>query len=483
LSTGKTLTIATGADPEDYLPRLAWTPKGQLVLTRMNRHQNHLWLLSVDPSSGKVETLMEETSIYYLDLHEPHFLSDGSGFIWQSEKSGFNHLYRYDMKGKEKAALTKGNFDVTGWYGVDEKNEQVFYQAASANAMQREIFSVNLKGKKTQKISDVAGFHSAQFSGNFDYYIHSYSTLNDPPRFAVRDRNGRLVRELEQNDRVRNLQKTYGTVAAEFFQVPLNYEKDQPGGPWQGYLNGFMMKPNHTPAGTKHPVLMFAYGGPGSQQALDQWKGANYWWFQMLVQQGFVVVCVDNRGTGARGEAFKKATYLQLGKLETIDQIAAARFMGTQPFVDAGRIGIFGWSFGGYLSSLCLLKGNDVFNSAIAVAPVTNWKWYDSIYTERYMRTHKENPNGYEDNSPVNFAEQLQGNYLLVHGLTDDNVHFQHSAEMYNELIKNDKQFDSMIYPNRNHGIGDKAARMHLYRTMTQFLMEKLAKETGAAKP
>ena len=478
LETQKTLEINTGAEKEDYLPRITWTPKGSLCITRMNRHQNHLWLITAQPTSGKTAVLMEETNPSYLDLHEPLFLTDGSGFIWQSEKSGFNHLYRYDMKGKEKAALTKGNFDVTAFYGVDEENQQVFYQAAAVSPMQREIYFASLNGKNTKKISDAPGFHTAQFSGNFDYWINSFSTLNDPPRFAVLDRMGTVVRTLEQNERVHQIQEEYGTVPATFFQIPLNYEATEEGGPWNGHLNAFMIRPKNSPEGTKHPVLMFAYGGPGSQQALDQWKGQNYWWFQMLVQQGFVVVCVDNRGTGARGEAFKKATYLQLGKLEAIDQIAAARHIGQLPFIDAAKIGIFGWSFGGYLSSLCLLKGGKTFNSAIAVAPVTNWKWYDSIYTERYMRTHQENPKGYEENSPVNFAELLDGNYMLVHGLTDDNVHFQHSAEMTNELIKYNKQFKGMIYPNRNHGIGDKAARLHLYRAMTQFLHEHLGNPT-----
>ena len=474
LASSKITTVESGAEKEDYLPRIAWTPGGKLCLTRMNRHQNHVWLLLADAASGKTTTLLEETNQYYLDLHEPHFLADGSGFVWESEKSGFNHLYRYDMNGKEKAALTKGDFDVTAFYGLDEKNGLFYYQAASVNAMQREVFSANLKGKKVTKISGTAGMHSAQFSGNFDYWINSYSTLNDPPRYCVRDRSGKMVRELEQNDKVRNLQKEYGTVPAEFFKVPLEYSATDEGGPWQGYLNGFQMKPANSVPGTKHPVLMFVYGGPGSQQALDQWKGANYWWFQMLVQQGYMVVCVDNRGTGGRGEEFKKMTYMQLGKLETQDQIAAAKFLGTQPDVDKSRIGIFGWSYGGYMSSLCLLKGNEVFKSGIAVAPVTNWKWYDSVYTERYMRTHEENKKGYEENSPVNFTDQLKGNYLLVHGLTDDNVHFQHSAEMSNQLISNDKQFDAMLYPNRNHGISDKAARMHLYRTMTKFLDENL---------
>jgi dipeptidyl-peptidase 4 len=478
LESQKTLRVETGADPDDYFPRLTWTPGGALCLTRLNRHQNHLRLLVCDPM-GQCRTLLEETSKYYLDLHEPHFRPDGS-FVWQSPRSGYDHLYLHDAKGKQVTALTSGDYDVTAFYGVDEKNGLVYYQAASVNAMQREVFSVNLKGKKRNQLSSAEprnppgfGYHGAQFSSTFDYWVNSFSTLNSPPQYAVRDRKGKIIRQLEQNDALRAKQTEYGTVPVEFFQTN---GTAQP-------LNGWMMRPANVPEGTQLPVLMFVYGGPGSQQVLDQWKGANYWWFQMLVQQGYVVACVDNRGTGARGDEFKKMTYLQLGKLETEDQIASAQYLGTLPFVDKNRIGIFGWSYGGYMSSLALLKGKEVFEAAIAVAPVTNWKWYDSAYTERYMRTHAENPTGYEDNSPTNFADQLEGKYLLVHGLADDNVHFQHSAEMANQLIAKNKQFDAMLYPNRNHGIGDKAARLHLYRLMTNFLNENLKGAEKSAKP
>ncbi len=222
---------------------------------------------------------------------------------------------------------------------------------------------------------------------------------------------------------------------------------------------------------------MYLYGGPGSQEATDSWKGQNYWWFQMLAQQGYVIACVDNRGTGGRGEEFKKMTYLKMGHYETIDQIEAAKKLGSLPFVDPNRIGIFGWSYGGFMSSLCLFKGSDVFKAAIAVAPVTHWKWYDTIYTERYMRTPAENPEGYEDNSPVLFADRLKGNYLLVHGTGDDNVHFQNTEEMVNALIKANKQFDTYFYPNRNHGISGGPTRLHLFTKMTSFLNEKLMKD------
>lgn len=462
---------------DDYLPRIAWTPTGKLCITWMNRHQSiqRFWL--ADPGSGNCRLLLEEKSKYYLDLNDISFLSDGSGFVMQSEKSGFNHLYRYNMNGKQKKALTKGKWDVSAFYGIDEKNGRVYFQAAAKNPMQRELYATTLSGKRPRKISAMKGNNDAQFSSTFEYFVNTFSTANTPPQYAVFTRKGKLLRSLEQNEDIHAKQGTYGTIPVEFF----NFKTSE-----NVQLNGWMIKPTAPEYKDQElPVLMYVYGGPGSQQVTDSWKGANYWWFQMLAQQGYVVACVDNRGTGGRGEEFKKMTYKQLGHYEVIDQIEAAKHLGSLPFIDANRIGIFGWSYGGYMSSNCILKGNDVFKAAIAVAPVTNWKWYDSVYTERYMQTHEENEKGYEENSPINFADKLEGSYLLVHGLADDNVHFQHTAEMANQLISNNKQFDTMIYPNRNHGIRGDNARIHLFTLMTNFLNEQLkGKPIGeVAKP
>lgn len=451
---------------DDYIPRIVWTPGGQLCLTWMNRHQNiqRLWL--AETQTGSCQLLLEEKNQYYIDLHDIDFLSDGTGFIMQSEKSGYNHLYRCDMSGKQVAALTRGDREVTAYYGYDEKNGMVYFQAAMNDPSRREIYAAGIGGDKMKKISQEEGTCSAQFSSTYDYYVYSFSAANRPPAYSVCDREGKVVRELEKNTALQEKMSAYGTLPVKFFQFTTSEKVT---------LNGWMIRPEGGAYdGKQLPVLMFVYGGPGSQQVTDSWRGANYWWFQMLAQQGYVIACVDNRGTGARGEAFKKVTYKQLGHYEVADQTEAAKYLGTLPFVDPKRIGIFGWSYGGYMSSNCLLKGNGVFKAAIAVAPVTNWKWYDSVYTERYMQTYQENKEGYEQNSPVNFADQLQGNYLLVHGIADDNVHFQHSAEMVNKLIAANKQFDSMVYPNRNHGIGGGNARIHLYTLMTRFLDEKL---------
>ncbi len=341
----------------------------------------------------------------------------------------------------------------------------VFYQAATDSPMDRQIYSVSLDSKSRVKISQKPGTNSAQFSSTFDYYTLQHSTINVAPSYSAFNIKGDLIRNIETNDHIAVLQDAYQTQSAEFFTFSTS-ENVQ--------LNGYMIKPVGFDPGKQYPVFMTVYGGPGSQQVTDSWKGNNYWWFQMLAQNGYIVACVDNRGTGGRGEEFKKMTYMQLGHYETIDQIEAAKYLASQPYIDGRRIGIYGWSYGGYMSTNCILKGNDVFKAAIAVAPVTHWKWYDTIYTERYMRTLDENENGYNLNSPVYFADRLKGHYLLVHGMGDDNVHFQHTAEMVNALVKANKQFDTYFYPNRNHGIYGDNARIHLWTKMNQFIFEKL---------
>ncbi|MFK7806537.1 MAG: S9 family peptidase [Saprospiraceae bacterium] len=455
-----------GSDYE-YIPRIKWTQNANtLCVTKMNRHQNELQLVLVDATTGKAKPMLTEKNKYYIDITDDlTFLENGKQFIWSSEKDGYNHIYLHDLSGKMIRQITSGDYDVTAMYGVDEKNGRVFYQAAAKSPMQREIYSIDLNGKKKKQLTKMEGTNSAQFSSTFDYFVNTHSSSNKASTYTVYDRKGQVLRTIEDNAAIADLQKSFGTTPVEFFNFKTS----------EGVtLNGWMIKPANFQAGKKYPVLQYVYGGPGSQTAQDQFGSFNYWWHQMLAQKGYIVVSVDNRGTGARGQEFKKMTYQQLGKYETIDQIETAKYLASQDYVDADRIGIWGWSYGGYMSSLALLKGNDVFKTAIAVAPVTNWKWYDSIYTERYMRTSKENPEGYADNSPVYFADQLKGNYLIVHGIADDNVHFQNTTEMVNALVMANKQFDTYFYPNRNHGIYGGPTRLHLYNKMTRFLMEKL---------
>lgn len=454
-------------EEEHYIPRIKWTKvPGTFMIFKMNRHQNHLELILAEAETGKMRKVMEEKSDYYIDITDDiRFLESGDRFIWSSEKCGYNHLYLYTLDGTEVRPLTKGNYDVTDFYGVDEKRNKIYYQSVEKSPLQRHVYSVGLNGKNKSLLTPKEGTNDAQFSSTFDYFVNTHSTINTPPTYKVYDNQSKLVRVIEDNNQLKNIQDVVDTNPVKFFDFTTSQNVD---------LNGWMIKPKNFDETQKYPVFMYQYGGPGSQQVTDAWKGQNYWWFQMLADMGYVVACVDNRGTGGRGEEFKKMTYLQLGHYETIDQIEAAKYLGNLSYTDPSRIGIFGWSYGGYMSTLALLKGNDIFKAAIAVAPVTNWRWYDTVYTERYMRTEEENPKGYAENSPINFAGRLKGNYLLVHGMGDDNVHFQHTVEMANALIAANKQFDTYFYPNRHHGISGGNTRLHLYTKMTNFLEDKL---------
>ncbi|MEM6770488.1 MAG: prolyl oligopeptidase family serine peptidase, partial [Bacteroidota bacterium] len=456
-----------------YLPRVQWTTKDHVLSAQFqNRHQNKLELRTYNLKSNTIDVVLTEESKYYVDVHDNlTFLPDGKQFIWTSERSGYNHIYLHSLRGNASAfQVTSGKCEVTNFYGVHDG--QVYFQAAKKSPMQREVYVKKIKGRDIPRaLAAEPGTSSAQFSDTYDYFVLTHSTINSPATVMVMDGTGKPVREIIDNATLAQKMKRYGWQPVEFFDF-----KTEEG----TTLNGYMIKPKNVDNGQEHPLLMHVYGGPGSQQVLDNWRGANMAWFQMLVQQGFVVAVVDNRGTGARGELLKKQTYLTLGKQETEDQIAAAKWLGAKSFIDANKIGIFGWSYGGFMALHCILQGSDVFAAAISVAPVTNWKWYDTIYTERYMRTYAENKEGYDENSPIHYADQLKGDLLLVHGMGDDNVHFQHTAEMANALIMNNKQFDTYFYPNRNHGIYGGPTRLHLYTKMTNFLVESIG---PAVKP
>lgn len=469
LSNNETVMVDVGEETDQYIPRIKWTKDpNQLCVYRLNRHQNKIELLLADAQSGETKVMLTEESQYYIAeavFDNLIFLPDGKRFVWTSERNGWHHIYLYDMGGYMLKNLTSGDWEVSTLYGFDEKRNQLIFQAAKKNAKEREIYAVSIDGGEVTPVANEKGWNSAQFSTTFDYYVLNHSTINTPPVYKVFKENGEEMRLIEDNAMLVNQVQDVEMPKATFFSFTTS----------EGVaLNGYEILPANFSPNIKYPVLMYVYGGPGSQNVVDRWGGTRQMWLRMLAQQGFAVYCVDNRGTGGRGEAFKKMTYLQLGKYETVDQIEAAKFIGSKSYIDEDNIAIFGWSYGGYMSSLCILKGSDAFKSAIAVAPVTSWKWYDTIYTERYMRTVEENPDGYYDNSPVYFADRLKGNYLLVHGIGDDNVHFQHTAEMANALIKANKQFETYFYPNRNHGIYGDNARLHLYTKMTNFLQETL---------
>lgn len=467
LNSKKTTKANINLEEEFYIPRIKWTlDENVLSVQRMNRHQNQLDFILVDAKDGSSQTIFSENDAAYIDVTDNlTFLNDGKYFIWTSEKSGYNHIYLYNLKGKQVRQITKGNYDVTDFYGIDESNNTVYFASSERSPMHRDVYAVQLNGKNKKTLTNKTGTNSATFSTNYKYFINQYSNANSPYYFSLFDAKGNEVRMLKDNSNLKNSLAEYALSQKEFFNFKTTEGID---------LNGWMMKPHNFDETKQYPVFMYLYGGPGSQQVTDSWGGYNFLWYQMLTQQGYIVACVDNRGTGARGSEFKKCTYQQLGKLETEDQIEANRYLANLPYVDGSRIGIFGWSYGGYMSSLCLLIGAEEFKMAIAVAPVTNWRYYDSIYTERYMRTPQENTSGYDDNSPINHVEKLKGKYLLVHGSADDNVHYQNTMEMTNALVNANKQFDLFIYPNKNHGIYGGYTRLHLFTKMTNFIKENL---------
>ncbi|MCP4440690.1 MAG: S9 family peptidase [Aureispira sp.] len=451
---------------EHYIPRINWTPDNQLLVTHLNRHQNHLTLYLANPKNGKAKSMLTEKNEYFIDITNNLRFLKNKQFIWTSDQDGYSHIYLYNMKGKKVRQLTKGEFDVIEFYGIDEESGRLYFQAAVEGAMNRGVYWVTLESDELHALHTEKGVNSAQFSSTFQYYVNTHSHATSPPHFKVYETEGnKLVRTIEENNSLKERLTKYNMGTMEFFKFKNTDDVE---------LNGWMIKPSNFDPSKKYPVFMYVYGGPGRQTVMNEWGGSNYMWFQMLAEKGYIVVSVDNRGTDARGQAFRKSTYMQLGKYETIDQIEAAKYLGKQAYVDSTRIGIFGWSFGGYLSSLCLAKGADVFKMAIAVAPVINWKWYDTIYTERFMRTPKENNDGYEQNSPINFAHLIKGKYLLVHGMADDNVHFQNAAEMAKALIERNIPFDEAYYPNKNHGIYGGYTRSHLYNRMTNFVLENL---------
>jgi dipeptidyl-peptidase-4 len=465
LKSQQTKEINVGKDFE-YLPRMEWTKDANsLYAFRMNRHQNHLDFLLIDAQTAESKVLFSETDKYYIDVHDnTTFLANGKQFIWTSEKSGYKHLYLVSLEDGAMQQITNGNWEVTSYHGMNEEGT-IFYTSTEEGAINRSLYSIQTDGTQKVKLSEKTGTNAATFSKGMKYFINNYSTANTPPHFSLHNAAGKKIRTLKDNSELSATMSNYQLSPKTFFSFTTSEEVE---------LNGWMIKPPHFDENKEYPVFMFLYGGPGSQQVLNSWGWSNYFWYQHLAQQGYIVACIDNRGTGGRGAEFKKMTYQQLGKYETIDQIEANKYLGSLPYVDASRIGIQGWSYGGYMSSLAITKGADVFKMAIAVAPVTNWRYYDNIYTERYMRTPAENASGYDDNSPINHVDKLKGKYLLIHGTADDNVHVQNAYEMVHALVKANKQFDQFMYPDKNHGIYGGNTRLHLYRLMTDYILENL---------
>ena len=467
VKANSTKEIKLGNYSDFYIPRIKWTNEAQTLSVQvLNRHQNNLDLIFVDANSGTPKVVLNEKDKAYVDITDNlTFLNDNS-FVWTSEKDGYNHIYHYGKTGKLINQVTKGDWEVTGYYGFDNKTGSIFYQSVENGSINRDVYRISLNGKNKVRLSTQTGTNSATFSPNFEFFINSFSSASEPTSYALHNaKDGKQVKSIVTNDALKSKLDGFSLPKKEFMVITT--EKGHK-------LNAWMIKPADFDAAKKYPVFMYQYSGPGSQQVNNEWNSADDYWFMMLAQQGYIVACVDGRGTGYKGAEFKKVTYKELGKYEVEDQIDAARVFGKYNYVDASRIGIFGWSYGGFMSSNCILKGNDVFKMAIAVAPVTNWRFYDSVYTERYMQTPQENASGYDSNSPINHVEKLKGAYLLVHGTGDDNVHVQNTMLMVNALVNANKQFDWAIYPDKNHGIYGGATRLQLYTKMTNFIKEKL---------
>lgn len=467
LKTNTTKKINLGNYTDFYIPRIKWTnDNNTLSVHVMNRHQNNLDLHFVDANSGNTQIILNEKDKAYIDVTDNLTFLEDNSFIWTSEKDGYNHIYHYDKNGKLKKQITSGNWEVTNYYGFDEKNKTIYYQSVENGSINRDVYSIKINGKSKTRLSSKTGTNNAIFSPNFQYFINTYSSAINAPTFTLNEsKTGALIKQIVINNEIEEKLAQYNIAPKEFFTLTTSKGNE---------LNAWMIKPKNFDTSKKYPVFMYQYSGPGSQSVANQWNSSNDYWYYMLAQKGYIVVCVDGRGTGYKGAEFKKVTYKELGKYEVEDQIDAAKIIGNYPYVDKSRIGIFGWSYGGFMSSNCILKGNDVFKTAIAVAPVTSWRYYDSVYTERYMQTPQENASGYDDNSPINHVEKLKGNYLLIHGTADDNVHVQNTMKMIEALVQANKQFDWAIYPDKNHGIYGGKTRLQLYTKMTNFILEKL---------
>ncbi|WP_373059676.1 S9 family peptidase [Zunongwangia sp. H14] len=469
LASAESEKVELGDYEDFYIPRIKWTQKPMLLSVQViNRHQNDLDLIFVDASDNSKKVVLNEQDEAYIDITDNLTFLEDNSFIWTSEKDGYNHIYHYDESGKLINQVTSGDWEVTDYYGFDKKNNRIYYQSTEDGSVNRTVYSIKPNGKDKMKLTDKTGTNSADFSADYTYFINSFTNTSTPYVFTLhRAKDGKLLREIKDNSELLEKEAPYNFSPKEISTIEVNGND----------LNMWMIKPQNFDENKEYPLLMFQYSGPGSQSVSNTYFNTNDYWYQLLADEGFIIACVDGRGTGFRGADFKKVTQLELGKYEVEDQISAAQELGERSYIDKNRIGIWGWSYGGFMASNCILQGNDTFAMAIAVAPVTSWRFYDSIYTERYMTTPQENASGYDNNSPINHVEKLKGDFLLVHGGGDDNVHLQNTMRMVEALVQANKQFQWAIYPDKDHGIYGGNTRLHLYTMMTNFLRENLKEE------
>ena len=460
-----TRSVDVPMDEDGYIPRIRFTnDSDQLAVMTLNRNHNRFDMYFVNPRSTVSRLILREESKYYIDsewFDSIYFLDNA--FTYISERDGFSHIYIYGITGTLQKQLTTGNFDVTAILAVDEQSKSVYYQAADTSPLQRSVFKINIDKGVPQKLSQKPGYNSAAYSSNGKFYINNWSDFNNPAIYTLHDSSGKQLRMLEDNRKVREDVIAAGFPSRELISAPAADGVTK--------LNGWVLKPADFNPGKEYPVVMIQYSGPNSQQVLDRFNAA---WYYALLQEDIIVACVDGRGTGARGEEFRKNTYLNLGIVESDDQIAAARYLGSLPYIDEDRIGIWGWSYGGYNVLMSMSRGSGAFKAGVAIAPVTDWRFYDTVYTERFMRTPQQNYEGYVNGSAITHAGNLEGNLLLIHGTSDDNVHFQNSVEYARALIRENKHFEMFVFPDKNHFISGENTSRYLYDKIINWFSKNL---------
>lgn len=467
LLTQQLTKLDLGDNTNCYFPRVYWLPNSKdVVVLKLNRHQNQLDFIRYNTQTRQQNIVYTDKNDKWLDVTgDYYFLKDNKTMLVSSARDGYNHIYKVTMGGSV-SQLTSGKWEVTGIQYVNEAKQQIFYLSNESATLNCDLYVIDFNGQKKKMLSSGDGWNTTEFSPNGNFYRNEYSNLNTLPIYTIHDSKGKELRVLNDNKHVKQNMDEYGFVNRELFTFTTD----------EGVaLNGWIMKPADFNPSKKYPVFMYCYGGPGSQEVMNAYfRAQDLAFYQLLVQHGYICVCVDGRGTANRGDAFKKIVYKDMGHYETLDQIATARYLKTLPYVDSTRVGIWGWSFGGYLSALSMFRGNGMFKMAISVAPVTNWRYYDNIYTERFLQTPQENPDGYDKNSPTTYASQLHGKYLLIHGTADDNVHFQNSMELVKALNEAGVEYDQFFFPNKNHFIMGGNTRKYLYNKLAKYILENL---------
>jgi len=473
LDAGETTWVDLGEDEDIYIPRIFWTnsPK-MLAVMRLNRLQNHLELLMADTRTGNSHAIIEDKNNTWIDIDNAIlFLSKKDQIVWLSERSGYQHAYLYDYDGKLLQQLTTGDWEITSLLGVDERGKWLYFDGKKETPLEQHVYRVKLNGKGLQRLSQRPGWHSGIFSPNFKYVVGNYSDIKTPTQTMLRKTDGKLIRFLEKNE----------IAALSDYDLPypefMNFQTSD-----GVTLNAYMIKPVDFDPGKKYPVIVYGYGGPGSQMVVNRWgTGSRLYhykqrilWQQMMTQRGFIIFCLDNRGTGGRGKAFEELVYGDVGKWVVHDHIEGAKYLQSLSYVDAQRIGFWGWSGGGYLALMLMTRAADYFKVGISVAPVSDFHFYDTIWTERYMGLPRENSAGYESGSVLNYLDGLKGKLMIVHGTGDDNVHVQNTLTVANELQKRGLQFDMMLYPNKNHRISGGKTQLHLFTKMTNYFQDNL---------